>query len=157
MEKTIEYNKKTVTILLHIFQNFIDSHTTPIQLFFHIYLLFWPYYNSNIIRHLIIITYLFIIINIFINTPYPYYSSDVISSLPLLIPTSAFTSLLVTNYESSSLRFFSKTTPPQKNTLCLFAFFSFKNFVFYMEYIYLNNGNKNTHQIYRINIKYHHS
>ena len=67
MEKTIEYNKKTVTILLHIFQNFIDSHTTPIQLFFHTSLLFWNSHKSNSIRNFIIIPYLFFIITILIK------------------------------------------------------------------------------------------
>ena len=47
---------------------FIASHTTPLQLFFHTYLLLQISSNQNIIYQLVIITYLFFIIHLLINS-----------------------------------------------------------------------------------------
>ena len=52
---------------------FITFHTTPIQIFFHAYILFWPPSNSYIIHHFIIIPNLFFINTIFINSPHIFF------------------------------------------------------------------------------------
>ena len=51
-ERRFKITKTTLKNFLHIFQNFISYHTTPLQLFFHASLLiyFFSSYNSNISR-----------------------------------------------------------------------------------------------------------
>ena len=53
--------------------NFFASYTTPLQLLFHTYLIFWTSSYSDSIHHFIIIPYLLFITTLFINSPHLFF------------------------------------------------------------------------------------
>ena len=69
----LNITKNNTYNFFQIFQNFIASHTTPIQLLLHTSILFWPSSNSKIIRHLIIIPDLFFVFNTFIKSTHLFF------------------------------------------------------------------------------------
>ena len=121
-KRQLNITKKALTISPHIFQNFIASHTIPLQILFHTSLLLWPSSNYNRIRHFIIISYLFFIITVFIKISPLFYVRCSIFITDTYPPPSSFSPLLDTNNESLLLIFFSKQTAPLKRTLLLFNF-----------------------------------
>ena len=88
-KRQLNITKKTLTVFLHILQNFVTSHIIPLQLFFHTSLLFWLSHNSDIIHHCIIIIYLFLIIPLFSNSthliiPYLFFIISIFINSPHL-------------------------------------------------------------------------
>ena len=117
--RQLNITKTTLTIFFHIFKNFITSRTPPLQLFFHASLLFLPSSNYKIIRHFIIIPYLFFVITLFVDSSHRFL---IRCSLFITDNKPPFSLLLIAwKYDESSLIvFLSKQTPPLKRNLSLF-------------------------------------